>query len=466
MFWQESRHQLSRSVRRFAALAPVISLILIGSFAQARAMNIQKLVSPKGIEVWLVEEHTLPMIAMQFGFEGGSSQDPAGKEGLAYFVSGTLDEGAGEISSQDFKDLLEGLAIEMSFDANRDVMTGGLKTLTKNKDEAFKLLHLALTEPRMDKEAVDRVREQIFSIIKVDQENPENVASDSWFAQVFPGHPYSSPMKGTLESIRRITPDDLRSFVKRNFARDKLHVAVVGDITPAELTRTVDMIFGSLPEKSELRAIPEANWKPEVRQEIIPMATPQSVVNFGQPGPKRKDGDFMPAYVLNYILGGGGFASRLMTEVREKRGLAYSVYTYLQPYDRAGIWLGGVATENKSVGESINIIKSVLAEMAEKGPTPAELADAKRYLTGSYALRFSSSSQIAGILLWLQIEDLGIDYIDRRNALVDAVTIEDIKRVAKTLQPDKLVITIVGQPEGLAPGEADKTTAPAHAPRG
>jgi zinc protease len=460
--------ELGRPMQRLAAPALAFCLILFGSFAEARAMNIQKLVSPKGIEVWLVEDHTLPMLAMQFGFEGGSAQDPVGKEGLAYFVSGTLDEGAGDIESQDFKDLLEGLAIDLSFDANRDVMTGGIKTLTKNKDEAFRLLRLSLTEPRMDEEAVERVREQIFSIIKVDQESPENVASESWFAQVFPGHPYSSPTKGTLDSIRRITREDLKGFVKRNFARDKLHIAVVGDITPEELTRRVDEIFGSLPAKAELRTVPEASWKPGISQEIIPMATPQSVVNFGQPGPKRKDEDFMPAYVLNYILGGGGFASRLMTEVREKRGLAYSVYTYLQPYDRAGIWLGGVATENKSVGESIRIIKSVLSEMAERGPTPEELADAKRYLTGSYALRFSSSSQIAGILLWLQIEDLGIDYIDKRNALVEAVTIEDIKRVAKTLQPDKLIITIVGQPEGLSPGEEAGKTAPARAqaPRG
>jgi len=428
-------------------------------------MQIQKVVSPKGIEAWLVEDHTLPLIAMQLGFDGGSAQDPAGKDGLAHFASGMLDEGAGDIDSQAFQEKLEGLAIELSFDASRDAIIGGLKTLTKNKDEAFRLLRLALTEPRMDPDAVERIREQIFSIITMENEDPERIAANAFFAQVYSGHPYGTPTKGSMDSVRSVTQADLRGLVKRNFARDNLHVAVVGDISAAELAAALDGIFGGLPEKAELAVVPDATWRPRAASQVIPMNMPQSVVTFGQPGLKRKDPDFIPAFILNYIIGGGGFSSTLMTEVREKRGLAYSVYTYLYPLQHAGLILGGVATRNDAVKESIEIIKQELARMAANGPPPEVLEDAKRYLTGSYALRFSSSAKIADILLSLQMEGLGIDYIDKRNAMIEAVTLNDIKRVSKLIKPDDLVITIVGQPEGLLP--AGERTPPAiPVPRG
>jgi zinc protease len=428
-------------------------LFFSGLIASAHAMNIQKVESANGITAWLVEDHTLPLIAMQFGFNGGSAQDPVGKDGTAFFVSGMLDEGAGDIPSQAFQEKLQDLAIQISFDATRDVMTGGVKTLTKNKDEAFRLLRLALTEPRMDADAMERVRSQIVSVIKSDNEEPDTVASDTWFAHVFTGHPYGTRTKGTLETIGALSADDLRAYVRRNFARDNLHIAVVGDISAAELAIALDSIFSALPESAELASVPEAIWKTEPRQVVIPMATPQTIVNFGLPGPKRNDDDFIPAYILNYIVGGGGFASKLMEEVREKRGLAYSVYTYLSPLDHTGILLGGVATQNERVGESIEVIRQVLGRIAEEGPTAEELDNAKRYLTGSYALRFSSSAQIAQILLWLQIEDLGIDYVEKRNSLIEAVTLSDVKRVAKFLKPDALIMSIVGQPAGLAPAE-------------
>jgi zinc protease len=459
------RTHLRQSRPRLSLLALCSILFLTGLFTSAHAMNIQKVVSPKGITAWLVEDHTLPLIAMQFGFRGGSAQDPAGKQGLSYFVSGMLDEGAGDIPSEAFQEKLQDLAIQMSFDAHRDVMSGGLKTLTKNKDEAFRLMRLALTEPRMDTDAFERVREQIVSILKTENEDPENVAANAWFSHVFAGHPYGTRTKGSLEAIRAMTPGDLKTYVKRNFARDNLYVSVVGDITAAELAAALDDVFGALPKKAELRPIPEAEWQTNERQIVIPMPTPQTIVNFGLPGPKRKDEDFIPAYVLNYIVGGGGFASKLMEEVREKRGLAYSVYSYLSPLDHAGIFLGGVATKNERVAESIEVIKQVLARVAKDGPTAEELDNAKRYLTGSYALRFSSSARIAQALLWIQIEELGIDYVEKRNGLIEAVTLDDIKRVAGFMKPDGLIMTIVGQPAGLMPTKV-KPAAENASPRG
>jgi len=438
---------------RALAVFTASAAFLLSSFvASAQSMKIQEVVSSKGITAWLVEDHTLPLISMQFAFRGGSVQDPSGKAGVAYFVSGMLDEGAGDIRSAEFQEKLQDLAIKLSFESERDVFTGGIKTLTKNKDEAFDLLRLALNQPRMDQDAVERIREQIASIIRMDNEDPEDIAADSWFAHVFAGHPYGSPTKGTLDTLAKISADDLKNFVKTQFARDNLHVGVVGDITPDELAKTLDKAFGDLPEKADLKPVSTPDWTMEPRNVFIEKATPQTVVSFGLPGPKRKDDDFIPAYVLNYIIGGGGFSSKLMEEVREKRGLAYSVYTYLSPLDYAGICFGGVATKNEAVAESIAVIKDVLKQIATEGPSEEDLENAKRYLTGSYALRFSSSARIAQILLWVQIEELGIDYIDKRNSLIEAVTMADIKRVSGYMDPDRMVMTIVGQPEGLAPG--------------
>jgi zinc protease len=277
----------------------------------------------------------------------------------------------------------------------------------------------------------------------------------------FGTHPYARPTKGNIDTIAKITPADLKAYVKHNFAREGMLVAVVGDITATDLAKALDEIFGALPAKPELQPIPEVSWPNQGESQVISLKVPQSVVTFGQPGLKRKDKDFIAAYILNYIIGGGGFSSRLMEEVREKRGLAYSVYTYLYPLDHAGIMLGGVATKNKAVKESIEIIKQELKRIAADGPTKEELDNAKQYLTGSYALRFSSSTRIASMLLGIQFENLGIDYIDRRAGMIDAVTLDDVKRVAKEMiQPGKLIITVVGQPEGF---EGAEKAAPAHA---
>lgn len=460
--WRNRRLQF-RDFLSSALLAAFSGFLISALPAPAQAMDIQKVVSPKGIEAWLVEDHTLPMLALQFGFKGGASQDPVDKTGLAYFVSGMLDEGAGELKSQEFHEKLQNLAIEISFDASQDVMAGGLKTLSKNKDEAFRLLHLAISEPRMDQDAVERIREQIASIIKVESEDPERIAMHAWYKAAFEGHPYASPVKGNLEALAKITADDLKSYVKKTFARDGLKIAVVGDITAEELGKALDTIFGSLPEKGELKEIPEVTWQSLGKEQIIPVNMPQSVVAFGHAGPKRKDKDFIPAYILNYIIGGGSFSSILMEEVREKRGLAYSVYTYLQPLDHAGIMMGGVATKNEAVNQSIDIIKQELTKIAQNGPSKEVLDDAIRYLTGSYALRFTSSMKIAQILLWIQIEDLGIDYIEKRNSQIEAVSYDDIKRVAADLiKPDNLIVMIVGQPKAAQPADAkpENPTAP------
>ena len=415
--------------------------------AEVGTMKIERVTSPGGIEAWLSKSHANPLIALRFAFRGGASQDPPGKEGLAYFVSAMMDEGAGPLDSVTFQERAEELAMRMDFDASRDVMLGSLQTLSENKDEVFDLMRLVLSEPRFDEDAIERVRAQILASLKFDENDPETVAALAWDRLAFEDHPYGRPIKGTKDSIASITRADLEDYVRRVYARDKLLISAVGDIDGATLGKELDRMFGALPATSELVPVAEATPPLGPTREVIQMDVPQSVAQFGHKGIGRKDEDFIPAYVLNYIIGGGGFSSRLMEEVREKRGLAYSVYSNLYPYQHGAVFIGNVATKNEAVGQSLEVIESELKRLADQGPTEEELASAKSYLTGAYALRFESSSGIANQLLWIQIEDLGIDYVGKRNALVEAVTLDDIKRVAKRLiEADRLITTIVGKP--------------------
>ena len=436
---------------RFAAIALLASL----AASSADAMEIKRVISPGGIEAWLVESHANPLIAMRFAFRGGAAQDPRDRQGLAYFVSGMMDEGAGGLDSVAFQERLQSLATRMDFDAGRDVMLGNVQMLTANKDESFELLRLAMSKPRFDADAIERVRGQIIAGLKFDENDPEEVASLAWDRLAFRDHPYGRPIKGTKASIAAITRDDLHGYLRRVFARDKLAITVVGDIDAETLGRALDHVFGALPQRSELA--PVADVKPPLgpAREIIEMNVPQSVAQFGHRAFPRKDDDFMAAYILNYIIGGGGFSSRLMEEVREKRGLAYSVHSNLFPYQHGAVFVGNVATQNERVGQSLEVIESELRRLAEEGSSAEELAGAKSYLTGAYALRFESSSSIANQLLWIQIEDLGIDYIDRRNTLIENVSLDDIRRVAKRLiEADRLITTIVGKPVEARPKAA------------
>jgi zinc protease len=441
--------------RRGRGLAAAIALCAEITSAPADIMDIKRVTSPGGIEAWLVESHDNPLVAMRFAFRGGAAQDPEDKQGLAYYVSGMMDEGAGKLDSVAFQERLQSLAMRMDFDASRDVMLGNVQMLTVNKDESFDLLRLAVAEPRFDADAVERVRAQILASLKFEENDPEEVASLAWDRLAFPDHPYGRPIKGTKASIAAITSQDLRDYVRRVFARDKLVITVVGDIDAETLGPTLDHAFGALPGRSSLAPVADAKPPLGPTREIIEMNVPQSVAKFGQRAFPRKDDDFMAAYILNYIIGGGGFSSRLMEEVREKRGLAYSVHSNLFPYQHGAVFVGSVATQNEAVAQSLAVIESELKRLAEEGPNAEELASAKSYLTGAYALRFESSNSIANQLLWIQIEDLGIDYVKRRNDLIEKVSLDDIKRVAKRLiEADRLITTIVGKPVDAGPKEA------------
>jgi zinc protease len=411
-------------------------------------MNIQEVKSKKGITAWLVEDHSIPLVAIRFVFDGGTAQDPAGKEGLANLMSGLFDEGAGDLDSDAFQVKLDDAGAEMSFDAQRDGTYGSMRMLSEEKDAAFDLLTLAVNRPRFDQAPLDRVRAQVLSGIIANERDPNAIAQRKWLSAIYGEHPYSRPDEGTRQSIAAITPQDLGAFHKASFARDGLHIAVVGDIDAATLKRKLDQLFGDLPQKQALA--PVADTQPKLGQHLeVDYDLPQTSLQLAYPGVKRSAPDFFAAVLMNDILGGGTFTSRLYDEVREKRGLAYGVDSNLIDHEHSNALVITTATRSDRAAETLALVRKVVKELAEQGPTAAELEAAKKYMIGAYAINnLDSSGSIAATLLELQLDNLGIDYLQRRAALINAVTISDVKAAAKKLLSPDPAIMVVGPPLG------------------
>jgi len=444
--------QPSRPVLRCAVASLAVLLV---SAAPALATTIERVVSPLGIEAWLVREPALPLIAVDFAFVGGAAQDRSGKEGTANLVASLLDEGAGDLDSKTFHARLERKAIELNFQADRDALRGTLRTLTENRDEAFNDLRLALTAPRFDAADVEIIRAQVLSTLRHATTSPAEIANLRWWQAAFADHPYGRPVAGTPESVPAVTADDLRDYTRRVLARADLKVAVVGDIDAETVKAMLDRVFGALPGQPDLAPVATVAPRGLGRRIVIKLDVPQTVMTFGGPGIARKDPDFMAAYIVNQILGGGAFSSRLYQEVREKRGLAYAVYDSLVWLSHTALFLGGTATRADRTGETLDLIEKEIHRLAENGPTADELAAAKAYLDGSFALNLDSSSKIAALLVQLQLDGLDIDYFTRRPEMINAVTLGDAQRVAKRLLDGGLLVTVVGRPEGLVSTSAN-----------
>jgi zinc protease len=424
----------------------VIALGLLVWAATATAATVEKVISPKGIEAWLIQDHSNPILSVEVAFEGGASQDADPKAGLADMVASLLDEGAGPYDSRAFQQKLEDLVITLHFTAGRDSLVGQVRTLSLHRDTAFDLLRLAITQPRFDKEAIERIRAQMLAGLAQEEQSPNAVAGRRLFQTMFPGHAYGRSPHGSFDTVKTLQGGDLRAFARGQLARDRLRIGIAGDITPEQLAPLLDATFGALPAKGDPATVPDTAAKAQGGLVVVEKPNPQTTALFALPGLVRNDPDWYAAYVMNAILGGSGFSSWLTETVREKRGLAYSVYSYLAPMRHGGLLLGGVATENARFGESMALIRSELARMRDVGPSDKELADAKTYLNGSFPLQLDSTGALAGLLVQLQLDRLGMDFMDRRAALIDAVTQDDIRRVAKRLLvPDQLTVVAVGK---------------------
>lgn len=433
---------MSRLLGGFAAL------ILWAAPAWA-IVDIQEVTSPGGIEAWLVEDHSIPFTALEIRFKGGAALDPEGKRGAAYFMSGMLEEGAGDYDARGFAARSEALAASFEFDISDDSLSISARFLTENRDEALEHLRLAIQEPSFDPDAIERVRAQIVSLIASDAKDPDSVVSERFDALAFPDHPYGTAREGTAESVASLTRDDLVAAHRDILARDRIHVGASGDVTAEELGVLLDALLGELPE-SGAPLPPDAEVALTGGVTVVPFSSPQSVARFGHEGLTRDDPDFFAAFILNQIVGGGGFSSRLMQEVRVERGLTYGIGSYLLPMDNAALYIGQFSSDNSRIAEAIEVIRGQWADIAANGVTEAELEQAKIYLTGAYPLRFDGNGRIASILVGMQQDDLGIDYIPTRNDKVRAVTLADIERVAaRLMRPEDLRFVVVGMPEGL-----------------
>ncbi|RWM05785.1 MAG: insulinase family protein [Mesorhizobium sp.] len=432
--------------RAFATLCFALFFLLLPALAAHAEMNIQEVTSKKGVTAWLVEDHSIPLVAVRFVFDGGTAQDPAGKEGLVNLMTGLFDEGAGGLDSEAFQSKLDDAGAEMSFQAARDGTYGSMRMLSDQKDEAFGLLKLAVNSPRFDQAPIDRIRAQVLSGILANERDPNTVAQQRWLRAIYGQHPYARPDEGNKEGLATITAADLRAFHKANFARGGLRVAVVGDIDAATLSGKLDEVFGDLPDKQALA--PVGDVTPKLGQQLeVNYDLPQTSLQLAWPGVKRSDPDFYAAVLMNEILGGSTFTSRLYEEVREKRGLAYGVSSDLVDHEHSNALLVTTATRSDRAAETLLIVRQVVKEMAEKGPTAEELAATKKYMIGAYAINnLDSSSSIAATLVELQLDNLGIDYIKRRAALIDAVTLEDVKAEARKLLSADPAVMVIGPP--------------------
>lgn len=430
----------------------IIFLTLPAIVAARAAVTIQEVTSEKGIKAWLVEDYSVPIVSVRFAFSGGSTQDPAGKEGLANLMTGLFDEGADNLDSDAFQERLDDAEAEMRFNAGRDSLYGSMRMLADQKDEALELLRLAVEKPRFDAAPIDRIRAQIVSGIVANEKDPQTAAQFTWAQALYGEHPYSRRDEGTRETLAAITADDLHAFHKRLFARGNLTIGVVGAIDAETLKRDLDKVFGDLPAEPALQKVETV--EPKLDQEIlIPYDLPQTSLLLAYPGIERTDPQFFAAYLMNHILGGGSFTSRLFNEVREKRGLAYGVDSSIVNNEHSSALVINTATRSDRSAETLAIIRAEVKRMADEGVTEGELDAAKKYLIGSYAINnLDTSRAIAGTLVELQINKLGIDYIEQRKELIDAVTAAEVQAAAKRLLLAEPAVLIVGP----AKAEGDK----------
>jgi zinc protease len=428
----------------------------------ALALDIQSVKSDSGVEIWLVENHVNPIVSVAFGFKGGSGYDPVGKEGIAQLASGLLDEGAGDVDSQTFQKRMTDRGIELSFSAGLDDFTGRTRFLRDDRGEAAELLRLALSAPRFDPEPVERIRNSFLIDIDEAESDPNSIAGRQMEEMILNGHPYSRPADGTKASMMSITAADLEQFVRQRFVRSRLVVSIVGDVSPAEAAAFVDQAFGGLPEDVPLAEVAPIQPSKQGRARVVDFDVPQAIVQFAEPGIPRSDPDFFPAYLVNYVLGGGGFSARLMNEVREKRGLVYGIGTDLWTFDAGGLIAGQFQTDPGKVAQAIEIVRTEWQRMASEGPTQQELDDAKTYLLGYYPRNFTNTMETAQLLRGLQTEGLGIDYVTRRQKEIAAVTIADTKRTAQRLfDASMLTFVVVGPADQITLPGAEVVKAPA-----
>jgi len=417
---------------------------LLAQVQNSSAIEIQEITTPSGIKAWLVEDYTVPLISTSFEFRGGSTQDPRGKEGLTSILGAMMDEGAGDLDTATLKAELEERGIELGFNSNQDAFSGGMRILATQKERAFELLKMILVDPGLEAQSLERIRAGYLSSYQRSLAQPNAILGNRLKTLLYGDHAYGRSSRGNEKSLKSITRDDLVKLHKQMLAQDNLYIGVVGAINKEDLTTLLEKTFAGLPQKAQLVIVP--NIEPTLGiKEHISFEAPQTIVSVAFPGLTRDHPDFFAAFIMNHILGGGSFSSRLYEEVREKRGLVYGISTSISPLEHSAYLAGGFSTRSDQAKEAMDLMISEIEKMAKEGPTQEELDLAKKFVFGSYAINnLDTSTKIANVLVGLQISKLGIDYINTRGDSIDAVTLDDVKRLAKNLLGTEPTIVTIG----------------------
>ncbi|MEE2694983.1 MAG: pitrilysin family protein [Pseudomonadota bacterium] len=428
----------------------ILNLVFFFSFIYCQSVNsfeFQKLKTESGIEFWFVEDKSIPIVSLSYSFKGGASLDHDNKAGISNLMTSLMDEGTRNLSASEFKDLMKINGMKMYFSTEKDRIDGVFQIITSQIDDGFSLFYEALNHPRFDEREIEKIKKQIEASIRIDESDIPKIASDKFNHFFFNKHSFSRKVKGTLDSITRISKDDLISFHKEAFTRNNLNIGVAGNVSERQIKKYVEMVFGKLSNAGESRRLETFPPMPSGK-EFYKIETPQTTVLFGHSGLSRNDKNFFAIRIANYVLGGGGFQSRLYKNIREKRGLVYSVYSYLLSYQNDGVIIGGFRTRNKSVTETIKRVRDEWKKIERKGITKNELDDAKAYYNGSFTRNFTSTLSIAKLLQIVQYYNLGENYFEERKELIDSLKLDEINNlISEFFKSEELFFMIVGDPE-------------------
>lgn len=408
---------------------------------------IQHWTTENGARVYFVQAPELPMVDVRVVFDAGSARD-AGKAGLAQLTSAVLPDGAGGLSADQIAERFENVGARFGASAGRDMATVSLRSLTDPKllQPALETFALILTRPAFAPADFERNRNQMLVAVRHGQQSPGYLAEKAFFAGLYGDHPYGSPPGGTEETLQAITREDVLNFYKRYYVARNAVVAIVGDLDRRAAERLVQTVVGGLRPGEAAPPLPEVEDLAQARVVEVPHPSAQSHVQIGQVGMSRLDPQYFALYVGNHILGGSGLVSRLNDEIRERRGLSYSVYSYFYPMQRKGPFLMGLQTSAEQTEEAVRLLQEQLKRFVTEGPTPEELAAAKKNITGGFALRIDSNGKIVEYLSVIGFYGLPLDYLDRFVERIEAVTLEDVRAAFRQrLEPERNLTVIVGR---------------------
>ena len=440
------------SGNKFFGRMAVVGLFFSASIAYATP-NIQHWQSESGAKVLFVEDHDIPMLDVAVSFPAGSSFDSAEKSGVAGLTHHMLDQGSAGLSEDDISRGMADIGAQFGGSLDQDMAGVSLRTLSSEaeRDKALAIMASVLQHPVFPEEILAREKARLISALKEAETKPESIADKAFQKAVFGAHPYAMPVSGEIASVEKITVKDLKDFYKSNYAAGNAVVAIMGDATRAQAEKIAQQMTAKLSASSSPVVLPNVKLKIQATEQRIAHPATQSHILIGVPGMARSDPDYFALYVGNYILGGGGFVSRLMNEVREKRGLAYSVYSYFMPLKQPGVFQIGLQTKKEQADDALQLVHKTLTEFIAKGPTEKELLAAKQNIVGGFPMRIDSNRKIIGYLSIIGFYDLPLTYLDEFTGKVEKVSVAQIRDAfARHVDPQAMATVIVGAPEGAA----------------